>query len=175
MKLKFIIPFLLLFILLSILWRELFYAKPHELPSVLIGETLPNFSLPTLFTPTKTLDSKNLIGHVSLLNVFASWCYACQLEQPFLIQISEQYHVPIYGINYKDKPDEAKQWLRQFGNPYSLIGLDKEGNTGIDLGVYGTPETFVISREGKIVYRHVGVINQQVWDDVLYPLVKKYE
>lgn len=175
MKLKFIIPFVLLFVLLGILCRELFYAKPHELPSALIGESLPNFSLPLLFTPEKTLTPKDFAGHVSLLNVWASWCYACQFEQPFLMQIREQYHIPIYGMSYKDKPDEAKKWLEQYGNPFVLIGLDKDGNTGIDLGVYGTPETFVISREGKIVYRHVGAINQEVWDDVLYPVVKKYE
>ena len=111
---------------------------------------------------------------MSLLNVWATWCYACEIEAPMLLKIKTQYHIPIYSILYKDDPKEALLSLKKNGNPYVMIGLDRKGDTAIDLGVYGTPETFVISREGKIIYRHVGIINQTVWDSVLYPLIKKY-
>lgn len=175
MKFRYIIPYVILIALLAVLYRELFYAKPHEIPSPLIGEALPDFSLPNLFSPENKLTPNDFMGHVSLLNVWASWCAACQEEQAMLVMIGEQYHVPIYGINYKDKPEDAKNWLSQYGNPYKVIGVDKDGDAAIDLGVYGTPETFVISPEGKIVYRHIGIIDQAVWDNVLQPLVAKYE
>lgn len=174
-KIKTLIPFVILFILFAILWRELFYSKPNELPSALIGETIPDFQLPNIYQPTNLFTQKNLVGHVSLLNVWATWCYACSIEHKMLMKIKEQYHIPIYSINYKDDPLAAKGWLQKFGNPYVMTGSDLHGDVAIDLGVYGTPETFVISKEGKIVYRHIGIIDQKVWDDVLYPIVKKYE
>jgi cytochrome c biogenesis protein CcmG/thiol:disulfide interchange protein DsbE len=174
-KLKIIIPFILLFTLLGLLWRELVYAKVGEIPSALIGEDLPSFQLTTLYHPEQLLTEKTLRGRVILLNVWATWCYACTQEQPMLMKIKNQYHVPLYSIDYKDNPVEAKQWLQKYGNPYILIGNDNTGDTAIDLGVYGTPETFVISPSGKIVYRHIGTIDQHAWDTVLYPLVKKYE
>jgi cytochrome c biogenesis protein CcmG, thiol:disulfide interchange protein DsbE len=174
-KIKQLIPFAMLFGLLTLLWHELFYAKPNELPSALIGETIPDFKLPTLFPSQKQLTPKAFAGHVALLNVWATWCYACRLEQPMLMKIHDQYHVPIYSIDYKDHPDDAKKWLQRFGNPYIMIGNDDTGDVAIDLGVYGTPETFLISPAGKIVYRHVGVLDQTSWNDVIYPLLKRYE
>jgi cytochrome c biogenesis protein CcmG/thiol:disulfide interchange protein DsbE len=171
-KVKFIIPFLALFALLGMLWYELF-ANQHDIPSPLIGEAVPTFSLPTL--NNGTLSSRDLQGHVSLLNVFASWCYACSLETDMLMKIKTTYHVALYGINYKDKREDLESWLKKYGNPYIKIGDDRNGDVAIDLGVFGTPETFIISKQGKIVYRHVGVIDQKVWDEVIYPLVKKYE
>lgn len=175
MKIKFIIPFLILFTLFGLLYKELFYAKHNELPSALIGENIPDFELTDLTHPYITLTSKDLTGRVSLLNVWASWCSACSTEQEMLMKISVDYHIPIYGIDYKDDPKTAIAWLRQYGNPYELIGADRRGDVAIDLGVYGTPETFVISPSGKIIYRHVGAIDQKTWDEVLYPLVKKFE
>jgi len=174
-RLKLILPFIILFTLLGLLWRELFYAKPNELPSALIGETLPDFKLENLLLPAATFTPRNLDGKVSLLNVWATWCYACGLEHAMLMKIKTQYHVPVYSINYKDDPNEAKAWLQQRGNPYVMIGRDKHGDAAIDLGVYGTPETFVINTAGKIVYRHIGAIDQRSWDNVLYPLIKKLE
>lgn len=173
-EINFITPFIILFLLFGILAYELFYAKPHELPSTLIGEKVPRFSLPTLSTANITFNNQRLVGQVSLLNVWASWCYACNTEAAMLLKIKNDYHVTIYGINYKDKPEDARKWLKQYGNPYTLIGSDKNGDVAIDLGVYGTPETFVINSAGEIVYRHVGAINQQDWDNVIYPIVKKY-
>lgn len=172
-RLKFVIPFFALFTLLSMLYYELFFSNPHDIPSPLIGEPVPNFSLPTL--SNGTLSSSELQGHVSLLNVFASWCYACSVEAEMLNNIKENYHIAIYGINYKDKQDDVSSWLRKYGNPYIKIGDDKNGDVAIDLGVFGTPETFVISKEGRIVYRHVGVVNEDNWNNVIYPLVQRYE
>lgn len=172
---KIILPFIFLFALLGLLARELFFAKKGELPSAMIGEKVPSFSLPTLSSTEKTLSNKNLGGHVILINVWATWCYACNYEHPMLLKIKNEYHVPIYGIDYKDNADEARQWLAKHGNPYEEIGSDFSGDVAIDFGVYGTPETFVISPQGRIVYRHVGVIDQETWDNVIYPLVKKYD
>lgn len=174
-KLKHIIPFFILFALLAILWRELFYAHPNELPSALIGETVPEFQIPNLWQENKSFSTKELAGRVSLLNVWATWCSACSMEHPMLMKIKEQYHIPIYSIDYKDNSVDAKNWLHQEGNPYVMTGIDQHGDVAIDLGVYGTPETFVINPEGKIVYRHIGIIDDKVWNEVLYPLIKKYE
>lgn len=175
MKLKQIIPFIVLFTLFGLFWHELFYAKPNELPSPLIGKTIPKFQLPDLFDSKKIFSTKELIGHVSLLNIWASWCYACSLEQPILIKIKEEYSIPIYSIVYKDNPQDAQAWLQKYGNPYKMIGNDSNGDVAIDLGVYGTPETYVINPEGKILYRHIGMIDQKIWDDVLFPIVSKYK
>lgn len=172
--LKRLLPFIILFALFGLLWRELFYAKPNELPSALIGDDVPAFKIPQLYQPRMMFTEKNLVGHVALLNVWASWCYACAIEQPILMKIKDQYHVPIYGINYKDQTEDAKNWLHKNGNPYVLIGEDKFGDVGIDLGIYGTPETFVLSPQGKILYRHVGAIDQKSWDEILYPMILKY-
>lgn len=173
--LKIIISFAAITLLLSLFWRVLFYTQPDESPSALIGEEVPSFQLVDLTNSQKKFTSQELKGRMILLNVWASWCYACQLETTMLLKINHTYHIPIYGIAYKDNTNDVKQWLQKFGNPYVKIGDDKSGDVAIDLGVYGTPETFFISPQGKIVYRHVGVIDQKVWDEVLYPLVKKYE
>lgn len=167
-------PIVTLIILLALLAWELYFSKPRELPSPLIGETVPTFNLPNLFPSQPALTNNALTGRVTLLNVWATWCYACSAEHEMLMKIKNEYHVPIFSIDYKDKTPDAINWLQENGNPYLLTGDDRKGNVGIDFGVYGTPETFVISPQGKIVYRHVGVINQKVWDEVLYPLVKKY-
>jgi cytochrome c biogenesis protein CcmG/thiol:disulfide interchange protein DsbE len=174
-RLKLFLPFLFLLALFGLLGRELFYATPNEPPSVLIGEAVPHFQLPSLFSPSISLTPKIFHGQVSLLNVWASWCYACQVEAPMLMKIKDQYHIPVYGIAYKDKAEDAKQWLQAHGNPYALIGSDLKGDVAIDLGVYGTPETFVIDRQGKIIYRHIGVLDQKAWDDVLHPLIQQLQ
>jgi cytochrome c biogenesis protein CcmG/thiol:disulfide interchange protein DsbE len=171
----YILPFIILFALFGLLWRELFYSRPNELPSTLIGETVPPFRLPNLFLPDSSFTQNELRGRVSLLNVWASWCYACNLEAAMLMKIKNEYHVPIYGIDYKDAEGDARTWLQKHGNPYVVTGKDVNGDVAIDLGVYGTPETFVINSNGKIVYRHVGAVDQKTWDEVLYPLVKRLE
>lgn len=172
-SLKQIIPFFILFTLTGLLAYEMFYAKPNELPSALVGENVPTFSLPNLYDNAPPLTQKALRGHVTLLNVWATWCDTCSVEHPMLMKIKNEYHVPIYSLVYKDDTRNAIQWLNDNGNPYTLSGNDAKGDVAIDFGVYGTPETFVISPTGKIVYRHIGAIDQQSWDETLYPIIKK--
>lgn len=175
-KVRLITPFITLFALLALLAWELYFSKPDNLmPSALIGEDVPLFNLPNVFPSQPALTNKAFAGRVVLLNVWATWCYACSIEHEMLMKIKNQYHVPIFSIDYKDNSYEAIRWLQENGNPYLLTGDDRKGHVAIDFGVYGTPETFVISPQGKIVYRHIGVIDQKVWDEILYPLVKKYE
>ncbi|CEG56368.1 DsbE family thiol:disulfide interchange protein [Legionella fallonii] len=168
-----IVP-VVLFLLLSVfLWRGL-SLDPHRLPSVQLGKTLPVFTLPQLQEPNSTFSSTQLRNQVALLNVWASWCAACVDEQVFMMQLARE-GVPIYGLNYKDKPEDALRWLVQWGNPYKLIVQDREGKAAIDLGVYGAPETFVIDKKGIIRYRHVGIMNQEAWSKDISPLIKKLE
>jgi cytochrome c biogenesis protein CcmG/thiol:disulfide interchange protein DsbE len=171
--LRHIIPFITFFTLLGLLGWELFYSKPHDLPSALVGEDLPAFNLPNLFPQQPAFTNQALRGNTILINVWASWCDACAIEHAMLMKISTQYHVPIYSINYKDTPKDAMRWLKENGNPYALTGQDINGDTAIDFGVYGTPETFVVNAQRKIIYRHIGAINQQAWDEILYPLIQK--
>lgn len=173
--LKTLTPFCLLFLLVGILAYELFYAKPHELPSALIGQAVPAFNVPELNHPEQRFTERQFAQHVMLLNVWASWCEACQTEAGMLMKIAKQYHVPLFGLVYKDKPADAKKWLIDNGNPYIAIGDDANGDVAIDLGVYGTPETFVINKQGQIIYRHIGSIDQTAWDKTLYPLIQRAE
>lgn len=171
--LKRIVPFVILFGLLALLYRELFYSSQTALPSTLVGEIVPDFNLPEINAYSRF--SKHDLPHrVLLLNVWATWCYACSLEHPMLMKIQQQYHVPIYSFVYKDDPETVRTWLNKKGNPYVRIGNDSNGDAAIDFGVYGTPETFVVNPEGKIVYRFVGAIDQKAWDEVLYPIIRQY-
>lgn len=170
-KFKFIIPFIILFTLLGLLGWELFYGKTDNLTSALIDSEVPAFKVPNLFHSQPDLTNTALSGRFLLLNVWATWCYACKEEHEMLMKIKNQYHIPIYGLVYKDKTANAIEWLQQHGNPYTSVGNDAKGDVAIDLGVYGTPETFVINAQGKIIYRHVGALTQAVWDNTLYPLI----
>lgn len=173
-KIKFAIPFIILFSLIGLLTWELFYAKAaNELPSALVGEEVPPFKLPNLFPSQPDFNKASLYGRVSLLNVWATWCFACENEHDMLMKIKNEYHIPIFSIDYKDNTHDAINWLNKHGNPYVLIGDDQNGDVAIDFGVYGTPETFVINAQGKIIYRHIGAITQAVWDETLYPLIKQ--
>lgn len=168
-----IIPLIVFFMLSFFLWRGL-SLDPHHLPSVQIGKPLPQFNLPQLQKPELVFSSKQLPHQVFLLNVWASWCQACVEEQVFLLQLARA-GVPIYGLNYKDKAEDAIFWLAQWGNPYQAIAQDSEGKVAIDLGVYGAPETFVIDKKGIIRYRHVGVLDEEIWAKELSPLMKQLE
>lgn len=173
-KCKNLIPFLVLFALLSLLCRELYSASSNEMPSALLGDPIPAFSLPYLNGSGTFTQHTIPKGRVSLINIWASWCAACQQEHSMMMKIKNTYHIPVYGILYKDNARDANYLLNNEGNPYVLIGNDYSGEVAIDFGVYGTPETYVISPSGRIVYKHVGVISQQTWDRVIYPLIKKY-
>ena len=149
--------------------------KPREVPSPLIGKPAPAFQLQQLHEPGKTFTPKDNLGKVWLLNVWASWCAACREEHPLLVQLAKSGVAPIYGLNYKDKRNDALGWLRQFGDPYVVSIADPEGRTGIDYGVYGVPETFVIDKNGLIRYKHIGPVTQEALEKKILPLVKELQ
>lgn len=149
--------------------------NPREIPSPLIGKPVPTFSLAPVRGRPLGLASADLKGELSLVNVFASWCVACREEHPLLMQISRERIVPVHGLNYKDRPEDAARWLDQMGDPYTRAGADLDGRVGIDWGVYGVPETFVIDREGRIAYKHIGPITPAVWQQTLLPLIHRLQ
>ena len=139
------------------------------MPSALINRPVPSFSLPNLDDPEKVVDQNVFRGHVSLLNVWATWCPSCRVEHPYLQQLADQ-GVPIFGVNYKDEDVAAQRWLDQLGDPYRANIVDRQGTLGLDLGVYGAPETYLVDAAGVIRYRHVGVVDERVWRTILQPL-----
>ncbi|HLJ78356.1 MAG TPA: DsbE family thiol:disulfide interchange protein [Acidobacteriaceae bacterium] len=145
---------------------------PHKIPSMLIDKPTPDFALTSLTGDDNGFSHHDLKGNVSLLNVFASWCPGCRVEHPMLMQLAARGDVPIYGLNWKDRQADSKRWLAKNQNPYARVGLDESGRVGIDLGVTGVPETFVIDRTGRIRYRYPGPITQEVWQEHFEPLLK---
>jgi cytochrome c biogenesis protein CcmG/thiol:disulfide interchange protein DsbE len=166
-----IIPFVV-FLMLVIFFARGLSLDPQRIPSVKLGKALPAFQLPIVGDEHSVLTSTDLLGQIVLLNVWASWCAACTDEQLFLLQLARE-GVVIYGLNYKDNPDDAKKWLGEWGNPYRLIGADIDGKTAIDLGVYGAPETFLVDKAGIIRYRHVGGLNALIWKKEFLPLIRQ--
>jgi cytochrome c biogenesis protein CcmG/thiol:disulfide interchange protein DsbE len=144
---------------------------PRKVPSPLIDKPVPEFELAPVQGRQLGLASNDLKSEVSLVNVFASWCVACRQEHPLLLELSRQNFVPIHGLNYKDEADDAAGWLDALGDPYTRTGADLNGRVGIDWGVYGVPETFVIDKNGNIAYKHIGPISQQDWETKIHPLV----
>ena len=157
---------LLVFILLGVfLWVGL-YLDPRELPSELAKNKrpVPQFSLPSVTDPQRTLTEADLRGNVALLNVWATWCPTCKEEHDFLNRLALEQGVRIYGVNYKDDPAKAREWLRRYKDPYAEVVLDQDGSLGLDLGVYGAPETYVLDAAGRIRYRHVGAVDDTAWE-----------
>lgn len=148
---------------------------PREVPSPLIGKAVPQFALPPVAGRTAGLATGDLKGRVSMVNVFASWCVACREEHPLLMRIHREKVVLIHGLNYKDQPADAQRWLDRMGDPYARTGADIDGRVGIDWGVYGVPETFVVDRDGRIAYKHIGPVTPAVWRERLLPLIRKLE
>lgn len=146
---------------------------PRYVPSPLIGKPAPDFKLRALASPARELTIADLRGQVFMLNVWASWCVACRTEHPLLVKLAASGTVDIIGLNYKDEREDALQWLRQRGDPYRLSVHDPKGDLGLDLGVYGVPETFIIDGEGVIRYKHIGPLNPDVLDAELLPLLQK--
>lgn len=159
---------LIIFALLAFVLYSGIGKDPAELPSALIGKAIPAFSLPSVDDPQKMLTQADLKGP-ALVNVWATWCISCKVEHPVLTALSKR-GVTIYGINYKDERESAQKWLKEFHNPYQLDVDDAQGTLGLDLGVYGAPETFLIDGQGVIRHKFVGVIDEQVWQEQLAPL-----
>lgn len=148
---------------------------PKELDSALIGKPVPAFELADLDRPDQTLTASVFEGQVSLLNVWGTWCPACRDEHGDLIWLAEEKGVPIIGLNYKDNRNQALHWLDDLGDPYQRTLFDPQGTLGFDLGVYGAPETYIIDKQGIVRYRHVGVVNPDVWEQDLEPIVREYQ
>ncbi|KZD03059.1 DsbE family thiol:disulfide interchange protein [Oceanibaculum pacificum] len=146
-----------------------------RLPSTLIGKPVPEFALPPIEGRQDGLSSADLQGQVSLVNVWASWCVPCRTENPLLVELAKAGTVPIYGINYKDDPEEALAFLEELGDPFTRIGADRSGRAAIDWGVYGLPETFVIDAEGRIAYKHVGPFDRRALEDDIVPVVRRLQ
>lgn len=168
---KYIAPLVVFLTLLGFLYVGL-HKDPREVPSPLVGKPAPEFELTRVRTPDQTFSRSDLLGKVSLVNVWASWCASCRDEHSLLLRISAKGLLPIYGLNYKDTKAHAVGWLDQLGDPYTASGHDPNGRVGLDLGVYGVPETFLIDRKGRIAYKHIGPITQGVWENELYPRVQ---
>lgn len=147
--------------------------NPREIPSPLVGKPVPQFQLAPVKGRTLGLASGDLRGEVSVVNVFASWCTACRDEHPLWMELARQRALPIHGFNYKDAPDAAARWLDELGDPYTRTGADLDGRVGIDWGVYGVPETFVVDKRGVIRHKVIGAITRSMIDERLMPLVRR--
>jgi cytochrome c biogenesis protein CcmG, thiol:disulfide interchange protein DsbE len=167
--LRYSLPLAGFMVLVFLLWVGL-GLNPRELPSPLVGRPAPTFELPQLQDPESTFGSEDMLGQASLFNVWASWCVSCRREHALLVELARS-GVIIYGLNYKDTRPDAFAYLREGGNPYRAIGFDEAGQVGIDWGVYGTPETFVIGPDGMIHHKHVGPLTRQVISEKILPLL----
>jgi len=151
------------------------FRDPREVPSPLINKPAPAFTLTQLHDPTKTLATSDLKGKVWLLNVWGSWCVSCREEHPLLVQLAKAKIVPIVGLDYKDEPRAGSGWLDQWGNPYDVSVMDRDGRVGIDWGVYGVPETFVIDKQGTIRYKQIGPVTAEALEKKIIPLVRELQ
>lgn len=172
-RLKLLIPLAIFGVLALLFWRGL-SLDPNAMPSALLNKPVPEFNLPSLESPEKLLTREIFPGKVTLLNVWATWCPPCYVEHPFLVKLAGQ-GIPIIGVNYKDEIPAAQKWLEELGNPYVDIIRDADGRLGIDLGVSGWPETYVVDKKGVIRYKHVGVVDEKVWSQTLQPLMQSLE
>jgi len=171
---RYLLP-LTIFLGITVLFIYGLQNDPRYIPSPLINQSAPEFNLPTLHEPELNIKMDTLKGKVSLLNVWASWCAACRIEHPILNNAVRNYDIKLYGLNYKDSRSEALIWLKDLGNPYIESAYDKDGVVGIDYGVYGVPETFIIDKQGIIRYNHIGPINKEQFDDIIMPMIKELE
>ncbi len=174
MNRKLLIPLAIFFVLAGFLFVGL-WRDPREVPSPLVGKPAPAFSLAQLHQPTTMLSAADMKGQVWLLNVWASWCVSCREEHPLLVELAKSKLVPIIGLDYKDEPGPGKTWLAQNGDPYTTSVMDRDGRVGIDFGVYGVPETFVIDKEGTIRYKQIGPITPEALEKKLLPMIRELQ
>jgi len=166
-----LLPLIIFFVLMGFLAQSL-YESETELPSPLIGKPIPEFKLRNLITE-EFVTNDQIIGNISLINVWATWCVGCEIEHKFLVELSQDRNVnlPIIGLNWKDDDQLAKLWLKQLGDPYMLVLKDPEGKTAIDFGVYGAPETFLIDSNGIIHFKHIGPLDREIYEQDILPLI----
>ncbi|MCZ6717092.1 MAG: DsbE family thiol:disulfide interchange protein [Gammaproteobacteria bacterium] len=169
---RFLAPIIILAILVGVFFVGL-HNDPSIVPSPLIGKPAPVYELPLLLRPGETLGTEKLLGQVYLLNIWGTWCPACLTEHDALLEIQRQNIVPIYGFNWKDDPHLARQWLAQLGNPYVASMVDTEGRVGIDWGVYGAPETFLVDQNGTIIHKLIAAMTMEIWHEDFLPLIQQ--
>jgi cytochrome c biogenesis protein CcmG/thiol:disulfide interchange protein DsbE len=169
---RFLLPLLIFVVLAAFLGIGL-RLNPREVPSPLIDKPAPAFRVAQLHDAGKTISPEDMRGKVWLLNVWASWCVACRQEHPLLVELAKRNVVPIIGLNYKDGRDAAQQWLRELGDPYQVSAFDADGRIGIDYGVYGVPETFLIDRQGIIRYKHIGPVTARAVEETILPKIRE--
>ncbi len=168
---RYLLPFLI-FTALILLFVVGLSRDPTEVPSPLIGKPAPRFVLPRLDNPDEFVDQETFAGQVTLVNVWAPWCVGCRQEHDMLLRIAASGVVPIVGLNWKDNRDAALDWLRRLGNPYTVSAFDAAGDVGIDWGVYGAPETFLVDADGAVRYKRVGPLTEGIWQTELLPLIR---
>jgi cytochrome c biogenesis protein CcmG, thiol:disulfide interchange protein DsbE len=172
--LRLLLPLAVFLIIVAFLWVGL-YRDPREVPSPLVDKPAPTFTLAQLHAPGKQLSTSDMKGQVWLLNVWASWCVSCRVEHPLLVELARANVVPVIGLNYKDRNELGKQWLAQNGDPYKLSVVDADGRVGIDWGVYGVPETFVIDKNGTIRFKQIGPLTTEALEQKILPLVRQLQ
>ena len=168
---RFLLPvgaFVLLVVVLSIGLTK----DPSRLPSPFIGKPAPEFELPSLTEPERRVGSATYAGRVALLNVWATWCPGCRQEHPFLLELAAEGQVPIFGLNWRDNRPDALRWLEVLGDPYIVSAYDEDGRVGIDWGVYGAPETFLIDAKGTVIHKHIAPLTREIWDNEFVPLIE---
>jgi len=169
---RFVVP-LVAFILMACLLGYGLSLDPKLVPSPSIDKRAPAFSLAMLEQPSRQLSTADMVGQVWVLNVWASWCVSCRAEHEIITELASRNLVTVVGLNYKDEPADATRWLQQFGNPYAASVIDRDGRVGIDWGVYGVPETFVIGADGEIKYKHIGPVTQESLETKIMPVLKE--
>ncbi|WP_455222510.1 DsbE family thiol:disulfide interchange protein [Kaarinaea lacus] len=169
---RYLVPLIIFVVLAGFLFVGL-GLNPREVPSPFINKPAPDFQLQKLDSMNELFSNKDMLGKVWLLNVWASWCVACRQEHPVLVDMARRGEVPLYGLNYKDAPSNAKRWLSEHGNPYELSAVDYQGKVGIDYGVYGVPETFIIDKQGVIRHKVIGPISYKELNDCVMPVVNE--
>jgi cytochrome c biogenesis protein CcmG/thiol:disulfide interchange protein DsbE len=169
---RFALPLVVFVLMVGLLGYGL-RLDPKKVPSPLIDKPAPAFTLAMLEAPTKQLSTADMAGQVWVLNVWASWCVSCRAEHAVITALANRNLVSVIGLNYKDESDEATRWLEQFGNPYTASVIDRDGRVGIDWGVYGVPETFVIGADGMIKYKHIGPVTHESLEQKILPMLKE--
>ena len=170
---RFAIP-IVVFLLLVVVFSFGLFNDPRELPSPFLGEQAPTFEVPSLTDPESAVGSGAYEGRMALVNVWATWCVGCRQEHAFLMALEASGAIPIYGINWRDSRPEALRWLEQLGDPYVFSAFDEDGRVGIDWGVYGAPETFLISPEGIVLHKHLGPLTEAIWENDFVPLIEAW-
>ncbi len=174
-RLKLFVPLVIFLVIIAFGYAGFELNDPHQLPSAMLDKPFPNFSAPLLYDQSRIVDQQALLGAPVLVNVWATWCPTCKAEHEQLMRISEQTDLRIVGINYKDQRDKALRWLADYGDPYEFVLQDLDGALGVELGVYGAPESFLLDASGTIIYKRVGDINPRIWRDELLPHLRALE